>query len=131
MDKILLDTSVFIDYQRAGAGSYIQLLQLSQLQMSKLYTSSVVVMEFWAGKSLENQKAIEFANDIFRGIEIIDLDSNIAKKAGAMIRKGEIHVGFDAVIAATCLEIGAKLATLNKRHFKDVPGLQMFETQKI
>jgi predicted nucleic acid-binding protein len=124
--KILIDTSVFIEYQRTGSGLFLSLLERAQLEEAQLYTSAVVIMEFWAGKSMENKKVLEFANDMFQGIAIIDLDPNIAKKAGKMTRRGQISIGFDAIIAATCLEIGAKLATQNKKHFERVPDLKIF-----
>jgi predicted nucleic acid-binding protein len=127
MDKILIDTSVFIDYQRAGVGSFITLLELSKNDKVRLYTCSVVLMEFWAGKSLDKENVRKFAEEMFYGIEVIDLDTNIAKRAGEMIRKSEISIGFDVVVAATSLEIGAQLATSNKKHFEKVPNLKLFE----
>lgn len=40
-------------------------------------------------------------------------------------RKGEPRADFDLLIAATAIEKGLILATLNPRHFKDIPDLKM------
>lgn len=121
---IIIDSSVIIDYIRAGVGYLPDLLSASG--SSKLLAPTVVVLELWSGKSMnsiKNQRRVEL---IFSSMERVALTETIAKRAGNLVRSGSIHNSFDAIIAATALELDAKLATGNSRHFSGIKGLKLF-----
>jgi predicted nucleic acid-binding protein len=64
--------------------------------------------------------------------EVQDLTWNIAKRAGELYRNGTHHMEFpDYIIAATALISGAQVVTLNRKHFSQIPDLQLFDERKI
>lgn len=127
--KVLVDTSVFIDFSRTGEGDLIDLNILAKKNQIKLYTSSIVIAEYWAGDDMQYKKNTKRAEDIFLNLKNIDCDSRIAKIAGELIQKKYIK-GFDALIAATALSVNAQVATKNIKHFKKVPKLKIFSIPK-
>lgn len=127
MVRVLFDTSVLIDFNRTGGGIYEQILEQAQISNLKITTASIVVFEFWVGKSMNNPQVESMAEKLFQDIEIICLDENIAKIAGKIEREGQSH-GNDAIIAATAIENNAQLATLNTKHFENIPGLKIWKS---
>ena len=127
MVRVLFDTSVLIDFNRTGGGIYEQILEQAQISNLKITTASIVVFEFWVGKSMNNPQVESMAEKLFQDIEIICLDENIAKIAGKIEREGQSH-GNDAIIAATAIESNAQLATLNAKHFENIPGLKIWKS---
>lgn len=124
--KIVIDTSVFIDYSRASKGMYQELIDGAVEDKYDLYIPTVIFLEFWSGREMNNKINIFHADKLFLGINIINLTEDIAKKAGELIRNDEIG-GFDAIIAASALEIGASVATSNKKHFSKIKNLKLFK----
>ena len=98
--------------------------------------SSLSLMEFAHGierlKSGNAQRASEaFMTDLSVSIPVIPVSAAIAVRAGRLdgsLRKAGVTIGVaDALIAATALDCGFGVATLNGRHFKMVPGLDVVE----
>lgn len=127
MGKILLDSSIIIDYLRQTNKKQAFLSKLGQGQQ-KLYTSIIVHTECYAGKSIwEKKEAREALKVIFSGIQILPLDESISQKAGEISARYNIEI-VDAIIAATALSSGMPLATLNLKDFKRVAGLKIFKS---
>ncbi|MBI2326512.1 PIN domain-containing protein [Candidatus Collierbacteria bacterium] len=124
--NIVVDSSVIIDYIRAGVGCLPGLLESAKSGKIKLYVPTAVVLELWSGKSMNLVKNRQRVNLIFSAMEKIDLTGTIAKQAGALIRHGYVHSGFDSIIAASALELEARLATGNRRHFDSVKNLKFW-----
>lgn len=124
--NIIVDSSVIIDYIRADVGDLPNLLDNAKTGKIKLLIPTVVVLELWSGKSMDLIKNKKRVDLIFSSMEKVDLTETIAKRAGALIRDSYVHGGFDAIIAASALELNAKLATGNRRHFEKVKGLRLF-----
>lgn len=57
----------------------------------------------------------------------IDLDEDIAKKAGELFRdiKRTVLVP-DYIVAASALQIGRVVLTLNKKHFEKIPDFNLY-----
>lgn len=123
--KIVIDTSVLIDFSRRGRGLFKNLIKGARENRLDLYVSTISVVEFWAGQSMKNKVKVKEAENIFSRMITISLDEKIAKTAGQLIRNGLI-IGFDSIIAATALEIGAKVATNNVKHFSKIKNLKTF-----
>lgn len=124
--KIILDTSVIIEHSRTQAGILIDLQKKQSEGNCVLLVPTVVIFEYWSGRSMSNQKVADAAEYIFSTFKTVKLNEKIAKRAGAMLRSGSIHK-IDTIIAATALEERAYLATLNTKHFEDIPGLKLFK----
>ena len=126
MVKIIVDTSVIIDYTRANVGPLSQLIKDSKSGACNLYMPAVVVAELWSGKETENNKNANRLEKLLELFKIIDLDRKIAKNSGIISR--DCHVsGFDAIVAATALEIGAEVATSNIKHFSEIKNLKLYQ----
>jgi len=124
MVKVLIDTSIFIDFLRTGQGQFRELVQAAARDECVLSTSSLVLFEIWQGKSMQKRPQEEKAVVVFKGIDIFPVTEAIAKMAGELSRQGEIG-GIDSLIAATALSTKAELATLNSRHFKNIKDLEL------
>ena len=84
-------------------------------------------MELWAGKSVNEESVRKDMELLLEAVKVVSMSERIAKRAGE-IRRGEQVGAMDAIIAATALEEGAKVATLNEKDFKRVEGLQLWES---
>lgn len=125
MVNVVVDTSVLIEEIRQGSDLWQEMKKESRLGGVRLFCPSVVLAELWAGKSMARVKAIKLVERMIEVTCVVDLKSNLAKKAGEIIREYNLS-GFDAVVAATALAHKAKLATLNKKHFVGIKGLRLY-----
>ena len=125
MDQIVIDSDVFIDYSRIQTGLLPRLLDLQKQQKAEIFVSSVTVFELFSGKlSLVQEDSLQ---GILKIVKIVPLDETIAKFAGEINRDNKINAGIaDILIAATALFLKARLATKNKKHFKNIPNLKFF-----
>lgn len=125
MKKIVVDTSILIEYIRLGEGRWNDLVEMSKNGDVRLLLPTVVMLELWSGKSMEKNKTEMETVKFLSIFSKLNLDEDTAKLAGKLRRENQID-GFDAVIAASCLQEGAWLATLNKKHFEKVEGLKLW-----
>jgi len=114
--KLLVDTDVLIDYLR-GTTQAVEFLEEALIN-SKCYLSTITIAELYVGVKDGNERKIldQFLSEFH--IEACTL--KIAEIGGLYRRDyGKSHgVGLaDALIAATAIEIGAKLVSLNIKHF--------------
>ena len=127
MEKIFLDTSIFIEFARTGGGQYLEILKYAASHNCLLITSSMVVFEFWQGRSLDNPATLQQAEVLFsEEITIYPVTTSIAKLVGELSRSKQCR-NVDAVLAATALEHNAYLATLNRKDFSTVKKLKLFD----
>lgn len=126
MKKIFVDTSVLIEFHRRGSGDFVKLLEFARINDVELAISVVVFFEFWSGRSMDNSQITKSAELFFEPFENYLVTPKIAKKAGE-IRRHYGTDGMDAIIAATALEHGAQLATLNTKHFENIPRLVLWQ----
>lgn len=124
--KILVDTSVFIDYTRAGKGALSHILETKKKTKNDLYVPTIVIAELWAGSSMDDSKEEELVKRLISGFRKVSLSVEIAKKSGKLLREKSVLGAFDAIIAASALHVDAQLATNNVKHFKKVKGLRLF-----
>ncbi|CAA9550041.1 MAG: hypothetical protein AVDCRST_MAG49-1700 [uncultured Thermomicrobiales bacterium] len=68
-----------------------------------------------------------------RAIPVLGIDAAIARRTGELrldLRRrglGVNHRALDLFVAATALEHGLTLVTRNTRHYRDVPGLTLYQ----
>jgi predicted nucleic acid-binding protein len=111
---ILIDTCVFVDCLR---GRQLALDFLLQIQAVTL-VSVVTIAELAAGA--RNRSARALVDDVTVGCRVIELDFETAKLGGAFKQRFRPSHGtdlLDALIAATAKRAGARLATVNRKHF--------------
>lgn len=129
MDSVILDTDIIIDYSRGISTELQHFLNLQDKGEIILIVPAMVIFEFYSGSSLTSNQAKELADLLFSKFKIVEFDETIAKIAAQINRERKmqekIDVG-DIIIAATCLYYKAKIATKNKKHFKQIKGLTFF-----
>lgn len=128
MTRVVVDTSIVIDFTRAGVGQFFDLMEMAKSGEIEILIPTVVILELWAGKTMKLPKNQKEADELLSGIKRIDLTETIAKLAGELVRQNSFIQPMDAIIAASALESGAYLATGNRRHFSRVKNLKLFES---
>ncbi len=90
---------------------------------SAIYVSTVSEAELFSFEELRDEDIIKI-NDILNTLNIIPMDSRIARIAGFLRRNINIKMA-DSVIAATALSTRSVLLTRNIRDFDKVPNLKV------
>lgn len=129
MNKILLDTSVVIDFlRRKDKENTILYTLLNQ----NLFISIITHTELFGGKSAwEDKKAKNQLTEFLTGVAIIPLNEDISKQAGYIKAHNYSKDTLDAIIAATAKENNYELVTLNRKDFIKIPGLKLFKENSI
>lgn len=113
-ESLLLDTDVLIDYLR----DHPQAAVFLEAQHGPMFVSVITVAELYAGVRDEAERD---RLDVFlRAFVVLTLERATAEQGGLLRRKyGQSHgTGLaDALIAAQANERGARLVTLNRKHF--------------
>ena len=125
--KIVVDASIFVVYIRSKKGILPELMKLASKKQTTLYVASVVILELWAGLSMNDDDIYKKVKRLVKVAKVINLTGQLAESSGELRRKKEVIGNMDAVVAATALYLGAELATNNKKHFEKVPGLKLFK----
>lgn len=130
MKKIVLDTSIIIDYARGKDKTLIKLLKLQKEKKVELIVPSLVIFEFYSGLSLEKKSIFQKTESLFTKFKIVKIDEQIAKMAAKINRKKKLYQKIGAVdllIGITTIYYSAYLATKNTKDFKKIPGLRFWE----
>ena len=122
---IMIDSSLFIDYYRKVNKTGTQLVELS-----KKYDFSIsVITKFELLTGIKGEKERIFWNDIFKDVTIFPLAGKEVEKAAEIMKylrtKNKIIGLQDIFIAATAIENGFGLATLNIKDFVRIPELRL------
>lgn len=124
--KLVFDTSVLIQALRLHQGA-VKLFETLDASEETLCIPSIVGFELFSGQSSKDSLAQKQLKALMDYFEIIDLDWRIAKRAGEIYRSGlhTLEVP-DYIVAASALEAGGEVVTLNKKHFELIPGLALY-----
>ena len=126
MKKLVVDTSVIIDFLRSKNKADSLLYEIAQEDLS---ISIVTHTELYAGKSVwENSEAKEALEKVLAGMSLVTLDKRISERAGHIKSYTDISL-IDALIAATALIGNKELATLNLKDFEKVKGIKIFKNR--
>ncbi len=122
----VLDTSIFIDWQR-GLPSALEVMQRER-GGGQLFIHVVVAAELLAGvRDRRELRAMEAL--IERESLLVPTDHDL-RTALKIVGRHHLAHGIewnDAMIAATCLRLGAPLFTRNVKHFGAVRGLRVVQ----
>lgn len=119
--QYLCDTCILIDYLR---GKEEAKARLSRDRADGLGMSSVTYMELMVGA--KNKREVGVIKKAFKDFEVIEISESISIKAKNLIEKFTKSHGLlipDALIAATALEFGVPLCTLNVKDFCFIPDI--------
>ena len=126
--RLIIDTSIIIDELRGGK-KWNGLVNEFKKNDTELFLPSIVIFEIFSGQSSKNKKIKDKINNLLSYFQLIDLSEGVAQKAGEIYRDHDSTLGVvDYVIAATAMEVGAQIVTLNKKHFSKIPGVSVYQT---
>ena len=121
---VLLDTSVLIDHLR-GDPRAVELLDDLVVADEAVWAATPTRTELLAGIRVRERDAL---GRLFAALAWADITTVIADDAGELARRyRRSHQGIDAVdylVAAAARSLGARLLTLNVRHFPMFPTLK-------
>ena len=124
--KIVIDTSMIIDNLRNGSSWRVFIESLES--DVELFVPTIVFFEIYSGVSTRNAQMVKKIQKIFSHFQSIQITETIARHAGELFRDVSHDLGApDYIVAATALEIGATIATLNHKHFQKIPGVRVYE----
>ena len=126
MVKVVIDSSVLIQNIRLGREVFFELVEAVKQKKVEVLVPTVVLMEIWSGKSMNNKSLEKKIVERLARFTKIACDEKVACLSREIRRNYGIH-GLDAIIAATTLDNRAKLLTLNKKHFKMIKELKFYE----
>ncbi len=123
MNRVLIDTNIFIDHFRGHKPAATFLGRLFDGGYYPII-STLTEMELYAGSQISDSDAAAIDN-LLSKFEIAAVNSAISRMAGNMLSeyrsKGLTPV--DALIAASAISADAILVTKNVRHFSMVDNL--------
>jgi predicted nucleic acid-binding protein len=123
--KILLDTSVIIDFQRRKDKEETLVYKLFK---EDLYISIVTHTEIYSGRSVWEKDSIRFEiEELFSGFKVLPLTEDISELAGRIKASNHDVSLLDCIIAGTSICHELKLLTLNIKDFKDIDGLELLK----
>ena len=122
----IFDTNIIIDALRQNKKAR-EVFKKFDNNNDHLFISTIVFFELFSGESSKNSEQRKNIESFMKYFTEVDLTWKISKHAGEIYRdkiKG-LEVP-DYIIAATAMEIGAQVVTLNKKHFSQIPNLMLY-----
>ena len=120
---VLVDTPILIDHLRGDARA-LRLLSALFDEEDRVWAATPTRTEVIAGLRLGEESGVA---ELFGILSWVDIDVAVADAAGEFARLySRSHAGIgttDYLIAAAALSIGARLVTLNVRHYPMMEGL--------
>lgn len=124
--KLVIDTSVLIDFLRGGIIGK-ELFDKVEKQTQELFIPTIVIFELFSGTSSKNPLVKTKIINFIRNFKRIELTEELAMRAVELYRQIGKHIGpQDYIIAASALDLGATVLTLNRKHFEQIPGLVIY-----
>ncbi len=126
---VVFDTSIIIDYLRRKYDVKSPFEEIvSREKKGNLALSILSVQELYRGKSVADPDKEKLVLSVVSGLKILPYTYEIAKRAGEIARANNLLTFVDAAIAATAITYGASLATLDKRDFVGIHGLELYRS---
>lgn len=129
---IILDADVII---RGEKGTFDLKVWLQSRANDAFEVAAITVAELWHGveRAGASQKARrqQYLERVLAPLPIIPYTEHTAlvhARIRARLEASGKRIGaYDLIVAATALERGSDVATFNRRHFDQVPGLKVVE----
>ena len=124
--KFVIDTSVLIDHLRLGVKSSVIFDQILQ-QDAELFIPTIVVFELFSGKSAADPSVAGEIKNLLKDFKRIEFTEKIAIRAGELNREIGRHISpQDYIVAASTIEIGGQVVTLNRKDFEQIPTVSLY-----
>ena len=130
--RALIDSSLFIEHLRSRDSSQSRLAQLHPGRF-RLATSSIVAAEVYYGARTPEQRSR--VQDLLKPVQVLAFTSRMAERFSlevqSLTQKSALIGLRDLAIACTALEKEMPLATLNRREFERVEGLELIDLSAL
>ncbi|MFZ3068787.1 MAG: PIN domain-containing protein [Microgenomates group bacterium] len=126
MKKIIVDSSVIIEFLRTSKGLWMNLIEEKEKNEIELIVPVVVVAELWSGKSVSDPKKEKYLKRMLEVATIRELDENEAKMAGEIRRNFGVSLSDAMVASCVMLTKRAELATLNIKDFAKIGKIKLY-----
>ncbi len=124
--KLLADTSILIDKLRGGY--HLDKFWEKADRDAELFLSTIVLFELFSGKSSKDTEIVKKIKVLLEYFHSVEVSEAIAKRAGEIYRDDSSKLQVpDYLIAATAIEIGAEVVTLNRKNFTKIPGVRVYD----
>ena len=125
--KIVVDSSIIIDYLRGGKKWDDFISAVETEQDPQLFLPTIVIFELYSDTSTKNIKKLQEMIYFISQFERIDLNEHIARLAGELSRDASQRIQApDYIIAASPISTNAQVVTLNKKHFEQIPNINLY-----
>lgn len=125
--NLVFDTSLLIDNLRGG--DRLEKILENIPSKKRLYIPTIAITEIFSGTSTRSEKVVKNIKKLISQFERVPLSESIAEKAGELYRDSVVKAEMaDYIIAATTIDLAGYIVTLNKKHFKQIKGVYIFET---
>lgn len=134
---VILDSSVIIAAERRGHSIRQILEQMGKTQpeleigVSVVSIAELVHGAYRAKTQEQRERRLEFIERLCSDVPVHPVTLEIARLAGRIEGEQEakgVQLAFeDLLIASTALQLTYDVATLNLRHFKQIPGLKVVQ----
>jgi len=131
--KVIVDTNVLIDYVN-GYTKWLEDVIRYERSEIELVLPTIVIAEYFTSTALEKEDEAEVADRMFSFFRKQDLNEEIAKVLGAILRRKTYAQGAslaDLIIASSTIYLKGELATRNKADFAKIPNLRFFNSSAI
>ena len=130
MEDILIDTDVVIEYLRSKDKSKTLLIEL--LKKHDVFLTPITEFELFLGaKTVRHKNDLEM---LFNEIEVLPFDfgcGEIAANIWKDLDKKHQHVEIrDIFIASIAIHNNARLCTFNKKHFKGIKDIRVWNSSQ-
>jgi predicted nucleic acid-binding protein len=123
---VVFDTDILIDFGRDKKDA-VQSMAILEKKY-QLTTSVITAMELYTG--CRSKRDLNKVEDLIADLRIRLVSKSISKRAFDLMKKFRSSHGVeinDMLIAATAVEIGAKMISKNQKHYQFIPGLDLLE----
>ena len=128
---VVIDTNIIIDHLRLQKKEQESLLMkiAKQLPKKTLALSIISVQELYEGASTRDSQKEQYLLATISPLKILSYNYEVAQLAGQIARDLDRPIELaDAAIAATAILNGAFLHTVNKKNFRDIKNLQLYNS---
>lgn len=123
----IFDTNIIIDALRQNKKAR-EIFKKFDNNNDHLFVSTIVGFELFSGNSSNDLNERQRLDQLMKYFTEVDLTWKISKLAGEIYRDEVKSLEVpDYIIAATAMEIGAQVVTLNKKHFNQIPNLMIYQ----
>ena len=124
---VILDTSVIIDHLRRPLEESILIKLFNDRPGESFGISVLSIQELYEGRSTRDEIKENHLLSTLGSLEILPYNTETAKIAGKIARDLKNPIDFaTGAIAATVITSGGELFTLNEKHFKQIPNLNLY-----